>query len=77
MKAMKERAVAINEAMTAKAVETMDLKEEKDSLQKILEDIAEELEQRKIQVQSDHGVEVLQGKLFLTNTLDHIHSYTQ
>jgi hypothetical protein len=41
---------AISEAMTAKAVEASDLKDEKDSLQTMLEEIAEELEQHKIQV---------------------------
>ena len=48
--AMKEQAAAISEAMTAKTVEALDLKEEKESMQKMLYKIAEELEQQKIQV---------------------------
>ena len=48
--AMKKQAAAISEAMTAKTVEASDLKDEKDSLQTMLDEIAEELEQQKIQV---------------------------
>ena len=48
--AMKKQAAVIHKAITAKTVEAKDLKEEKESLQKILEDIADELESRKIQV---------------------------
>ena len=48
--AMKEQAAAINEAMTAKTIEALDLKEEKEMLQKKLKGIAEELEQRRIEV---------------------------
>ena len=48
--AIKEQAAAMNEAMTAKSVEAMDLKEEKETLQKMLKGIAEELERQKIEV---------------------------
>ena len=48
--AMKKQAAAISEAMTAKTIEASDLKDEKGSLQKMLHEIAEELEQQKIQV---------------------------
>ena len=48
--AMKKQAAAITEAMTAKTVEASDLKVEKDSLKTMLDEIAQELERRKIQV---------------------------
>lgn len=48
--AIKERAAVISEVVTAKTAEAMDLKEEKDSLLKMLDEKAEELEQQKIQV---------------------------
>ena len=47
---IKEQAAAVNEAMTAKTIEAMDLKEEKETLQNTLKGIAEELERRKIEV---------------------------
>ena len=47
---MKKQAAAISEAMTTKTVEAMNLKDEKDSLQTMLDEIAEELERQKIQV---------------------------
>ena len=48
--AMKEQTVAISEAITVNAIKASDLKNEKDSLQIMLDEIAEELEQQKIQV---------------------------
>ncbi len=48
--AIKEQAAAMSEVVTAKTVEAMDLKEEKDSLKTMLDEIAQELEQRKLQV---------------------------
>jgi chaperonin cofactor prefoldin len=48
--AIKEHAAVISEVMTAKTAEAMDLKEEKDSLQKMLDEIAGELDHRKAQV---------------------------
>ena len=47
---MKKQTAAISEAMTVKAIEASDLKNGKDSLQTMLDEIAEELEQQKIQV---------------------------
>ena len=47
---MKEQAAVMTKALTMKSVEAKDLKEEKESLQTILEDIAGELERRKIEV---------------------------
>ena len=47
---MKKQADIMTKAISAKTAETLDLKEEKESLQKILEDVAEELQRRKIEV---------------------------
>ena len=48
--AMKEQTAAISEAITVNPSKASDLKNEKDSLQIMLDEIAEELEQQKIQV---------------------------
>ena len=47
---MKEQTAAISEAITAKAIEASGLKDDKDSLQTMLDEITEELEQQQIQV---------------------------
>lgn len=48
--AMKKQAAAFSEAVTTKTVEAMNLKDEKDLLQTMLDEIAEELERQKFQV---------------------------
>ena len=50
VEAMKEHAEALKDAVVAKTVEAMDLKEEKESMQKMMDEIANELERRRIEV---------------------------
>ena len=50
--ALKKQAAVISEAMTAKTVEAMNLKEEKDSIKSMLDEIALELERQKVQVRT-------------------------
>ena len=48
--AMKEQTAAISEAITAKAIEASGLKDDKNLLQTMLDEIAEELELQQLQV---------------------------
>ena len=51
--AMKKQAAEFSEAVTTKTVKASGLKDEKDSLQTMLDEITEELERQKIQVLHD------------------------
>ena len=47
---MKKQVDVMTKAISAKTAETLDLKEEKESLRKILEDVADELQRQKLEV---------------------------